>query len=584
MDQARIDQHWARAKQAVQDQDFRTAKEACLAVLEARPDHARALNFLGLSRIALGDLAAGAEHLRQSVRLESGNAFLWLNVGAGLLRTGDIPEAFEAFREAEARKAFDPAKVGQATCLVEMSRFAEALAATEALAQTSAYYPTACRIKATVLCELGRAAEANQLLLPLAWGDPTLDDVRLFALQNDPGFTAADSLQAHRAWGSRFPPRPAPAIQDPRTDRPLNIGFVSPDFREHSCAYFLEGLWAHRDPNQVRLFAYAEVPIADARTQVFERRSDGWRTTHAMADGTLAEQIRSDRIDILVDLAGHTHGNRLSVFALRPAPLQLTWLGYPATTGMAVFDGRLTDAEADPPEAPTYATEPLLRLPNFLCYTPPADAPLPAAPPSVSGQPLTFGCFNAPAKINARVLDLWARLLREVPGSRLLLKGKSFHEPFATTHFREGFRSRGIDAGRISFMGWVPRGQSPLSTYHQLDLALDPFPYNGTTTTCEAVWMGVPVITLAGDRHAGRVGRSLLTAAGLTDWIARDEDDYLRIAVELATGPAALAEARRDLRARVAATPLLDGPGFARNMEDLFRRLWVGAVAASGKA
>lgn len=539
-----IEEKWQEAKLAMGRGDFTAVREACAVVLQALPDHARAHNFAGLAEIGLGDTERGLEHLQLSVQLEPGNAVLWLNFGAGLLNLERPDEAYAAFQAAERLSPGAPALQGKVSCLLG----------------------------------LGRWREAHLLLGELPWGDSTVDDLRLHSLTYDPGCSPAAYRAVHEAWGSQFPAVARPPLREPRGDRPLRVGFVSPDFRNHSCAYFLEALWAHRDPAKIQVFAYSEFPLEDGRTIRFRQRADGWRTTHGLSDKSFAEQVRSDAIDILVDLAGHTHGNRLRVFALRPAPIQLTWLGYPGTTGLPVFDGRLTDAIADPPGSESQATEPLLRLPNFLCYTPVPDAPEPGFPPSGTGAPPTFGCFNTPAKLNDRVFDLWSRLLARQPGTRLLLKGKSLQQASAQDYFRQAFESHGVLGDRIDFLGWLPDGQSHLSAYQRVDVALDPFPYNGTTTTCEALWMGVPVVTLSGDRHSGRVGHSLLCATGLTEWVAHSEDDYLRIALDLLSDPVALANHRQSLRSRLLASPLLDGHAFSRALEGLFHQLWVRAI------
>ena len=537
---AGFERAWQEAKLAMGRGDFAAVREACGRVLEARPDHARAQNFAGLADIVLGNVDTGLGLLRRSVELEPGNPALWLNLGAGFLRLEDPDEALRAFQAARRLAPGAPALLGMANCLLG----------------------------------LGRWRDAQDLLDGLPWGDPTVDDVRLHSMTYDPGCTPEQYRSAHSAWGDRFPERSRPPLRDPRPGRPLRVGFVSPDFREHSCAYFIEALWEGRDPEEIQLIAYSECPLEDERTRSFRRRSDLWRSTHGQSDRAVADLIRSDGIDILVDLAGHTHGNRLSLFALRPAPLQLTWLGYPGTTGLKAFDGRLTDAIADPAGAEAHATEPLLRLPHFLCYTPAADAPPPRSPEG----PAIFGCFNAPAKLNDRVFALWSQLLDRVPTSRLLLKAKSLHHRSAQEHFLNGFGSCGVAADRIEFMGWAVDGPSHLAAYHRLDVALDPFPYNGTTTTCEALWMGVPVVTLRGDRHSARVGSSLLGAAGLPDWIATSEDDYLRIAQELVSDREALIVMRQELRPRLQASPLFDSAAFIRELQDLFRRLWTQAI------
>ena len=541
---AGIEEQWQEAKRAMGRGDFAAVREACARVLEARPDHARALNFVGVAEIALGLPEPGLSHLQRSVELESGNPALWLNLGAGYLRLEDPDGALLAFRTAARLSPDAPALVGMASCLLN----------------------------------LGRWRDVDDLLDGVPWGNPSLDDLRLHSLAYNPDCTPDAFRAAHWTWGSQFPHRERPPVRDPRPERALRVGFVSPDFRDHSCAYFLEALWEHRDPAAMTLFGYSECPLEDARTRRFQARADGWRPTHGLPDQGVAGLVHADSIDVLIDVAGHTHGNRLSLFALRPAPIQLTWLGYPGTTGLTVLDGRITDAAADPPGADDHATEPLLRLPHFLCYTPAADAPLPGPPPVALGQPPTFGCFNAPAKLNDRVLDLWSRLLNRHPASRLLLKAKSFQLRSAQEPVERAFAACGVAADRIEFVGWLADGRSHLSAYQRLDVALDPFPYNGTTTTCEALWMGVPVVTLPGDRHASRVGRSLLAAAGLTDWVAASEDDFLRIAGDLVLDPAALAVCRRDLRSRLRASALLDGRGFARALEAQIRRLWLQAL------
>ena len=570
--------------------------DACAGLLALAPGHPAGLNLAGLAALRLGREAEGLDLLRESTRREPANPALWLNLGGELLRRGHPEEALSAFRQPALRATPGPALLGQGNCLMELDHPAEAEACFGRVPPGQPESLPALHARASALLVLGRWGAARGLLEgPLAHFGPA-DSTRLFALNYDPALPARAVLAAHAAWGRRFGcPAPPPVDADP--ERRLRIGYVSPDFRRHSCAFFFEPLLEAHDPAEVEVFLYSETAREDATTARLKARADHWRPTSGLADAELAAAVRADRIDLLVDLAGHTAGNRLPVFALRPAPLQLTWLGYPGSTGLACFSGRMTDAWADPPEAdPPEAgspeavlpeadpqpTEPLRRLPHFLCYGPPEAAPAPGPPPCLGGGPPTFGSFNAPAKLNAGVLDLWARLLQEVPGSRLLLKGRGLGAAAAQEPILEGFRHRGVRPDRIACMGWIPEGDSPLSGYRLVDVALDPFPYNGTTTTCEALWMGVPVVVLAGDRHAGRVGVSLLQAAGLADWIAASAADYLRIAAGLAAAPKRLAELRASLRPRLQASPLCDGAAFARSVEALYRRLW--REAAGGGA
>jgi predicted O-linked N-acetylglucosamine transferase (SPINDLY family) len=283
--------------------------------------------------------------------------------------------------------------------------------------------------------------------------------------------------------------------------------------------------------------------------------------------------VRKDGIDILVDLAGHTAENRLLVFARKPAPVQITWLGYPNTTGMPVMDYRLTDEIADPPgEADQYHSETLIRLPDgFLCYSPPDDAPDVSGLPARQTGRITFGSFNNLPKINEAVIALWSRLLLQIPQSDLLLKSKQFADAHVRQRYLDLFTSHGIEAERITLLQRVSSTAGHLAIYDRVDIGLDPFPYNGTTTTCEALWMGVPVISLRGDRHAGRVGASILTHVSLQELVAADEDQYIRVGIKLARELDELEGLRKSLRARMQASVLCDGRAFARTMENIFR-------------
>ena len=298
--------------------------------------------------------------------------------------------------------------------------------------------------------------------------------------------------------------------------------------------------------------------------------------TIRQSDEHLAERIRADGIDILVDLAGHTGENRLGVFARKPAPVQVTWMGYPNTTGLDAIDYRLVDSVTDPiGQADVWASETLVRLAGgFLCYAGPATALQPTLPPSLATGTLTFGSFNNPAKLSDKTLDAWATLLKRMPQSRLMLKGISFADASTRGLFLSRLDDREIAAERVELVAWQPSEAVHLAQYGHVDIALDPFPYNGTTTTCEALWMGVPVVTLRGDRHGGRVGASLLSQIDLTDLIANSVEEYVEIALALASNPGRLEELRRSLRPRMAASPLCDGPAFARKMEAAFRTMW----------
>ncbi len=383
-------------------------------------------------------------------------------------------------------------------------------------------------------------------------------------------------LQEHLEWNRHCHNKTSqhqPVLD--KATRPLRIGYLSPDFCNHPVAYFIEPLLTQHDKTAFIIVCYSDTAHPDGITSYLREAVNGWRDVHRLSDDELARQIRQDKIDILVDLAGHTAQNRLAVFARKPAPVQVTYLGYPNTTGLTAIDYRLTDAWADPPgETEQLHSEALFRLPNgFLCYRPLEGTAVSSLPCEKTGY-TTFGSFNNLAKLTPKVIALWARLLHTVPDARLLLKTKPLKDPATQEKIYQQFAGYGIDRKRVELVGWVNKMGDHLGLYNQVDIALDTFPYNGTTTTCEALWMGVPVITLAGQTHAGRVGVSLLSQTGLTEFIARDADHYIDLAAQLASNREQLAQLRSELRSRVAASPLCDASGFARQVEDAYRQMW----------
>jgi predicted O-linked N-acetylglucosamine transferase (SPINDLY family) len=341
-------------------------------------------------------------------------------------------------------------------------------------------------------------------------------------------------------------------------------------------AFFIEPLLAAHNRDRVEITCYANLLQPDPMTQRLRGIADRWRNVWGLDDNKLTQLVRSDGIDILVDLAGHTNGNRLRAFGRKPAPVQVAWLGYPNTTGLREMDYRLTDEWADPPGAnDELYTETLVRLPHgFLCYKPLEDCPDVAPLPAVRNGHVTFGCFNNSAKISSPVLDAWSEILNTVPESHFLLKSRQLHGPGLHQRFREEFARRGIAPERIEMLGSVNSTLDHLALYGRVDIALDTFPYNGTTTTCEALWMGVPVVVLAGDRHAGRVGVSLLHGIGMDELIAASPDEYRQLAIDLAGDRDRLAAYRAMLRSRMQNAPVMDATGFARDIEEAFRDMW----------
>ncbi len=379
-------------------------------------------------------------------------------------------------------------------------------------------------------------------------------------------------LSMHRAWAGRFaPPERSGRLPHRRHDgERLRIGYCSPDLRRHPVGTFIEGLLAGHDRGRFELIAYAEVAREDAVTRRLRGLVDGWRRTIGHSDEAVARQIHADGIDILVDLAGHTRGHRLGVFAWRPAPVQLSYLGYCTTTGLEQMDYWLTDAVLTPADTVERTTERIWRLPRcWISYRPPADAPEVAERPADA--PLTFGSFNDLSKLGDAVVETWSELLSRVPGSRLLLKAAQLGDAGLRAETEARFARLGIDAGRLDLRG---RSRDYLSEYGDMDIALDPFPRTGGATTVDALWMGVPVVSLSGRRFIERQGASLLHAVGLDAFVAGDRAAYLACAERLAGDRAQLADLRRGLRDRVRASPLADGADLARHVERAYEAFW----------
>ncbi len=403
------------------------------------------------------------------------------------------------------------------------------------------------------------------------------------ALNYDPGATREEQLRAHVQFARAVRARVGPPMsawnvsKDP--DRRLRVGIVSPDLREHAIVSFLVPLLEHYDKGEWELVAYATSSEQDHVTRHLRGFFCAWRDCPARNAQHLARRIAEDRIDVCIELSGHTSGHRLDALHLRPAPVQATYLGYPNTTGLDTIDLRLVDSITDPPEADRFATERLLRIdPCFLCYKPIVDSPdLPLAP-CAGGGPVRFGSFNIPTKISSATRSLWAGVLRAVPGSMLVLKHVLLQESWRREEIRSVLASGGIDPARIEVLPPAPTYREHLDAYRHVDIGLDTFPYHGTTTTCEAMWMGVPIVTLEGDRHASRVGCSLLSAVGMPDLVARTHEEYARIAAELAADRARVIACRgsgpETLRERMRRSPLCDGPAFAARFQRGIRDAW----------
>lgn len=606
---------FAAAVAAYEAGRFADAESACRNLLKINANHADALHLLALSLSAQGSRDA-AETLRRALALRKKDPGLWLALGNAEAQAGNKPAAADAYRAAlRAAPGYIPAFISIGQLHFEDGRYAEAAAALKRgldldhdgvfgrnadlwnklgyaqsrqgrISDAADSYRRALSLNpsnvgalanlAMGLLERGEVPEAiaaYEKALTLA---PKLADLRsnmLLALNYSADRSPEVIFQRHRDWDAAH--GQVARLTVPRlasADGRLRIGYVSADLRSHPVAQFLLPLLTAHRRDRVSVTCYSNTARPDAMTERLRAQSDTWRDIRAMSDDEAARAIAIDGIDVLIDLGGHTADNRLGIFARKPAPLQATWLGYPNSTGVAAIDLRITDAIADPQgEADKLHSEALLRLPQFLCYGAPADAPAVTPLPALSNGFVTFGSFNNSMKVTPATAALWAELIESVANARLLLKSPLFADDGVRARYESLFTARGIDRARLELLSAVPDARDHLALYGRVDIALDSFPYNGTTTTCEALWMGCPVVTLLGERHAGRVGASLLAATGLSGLVAANAAEYKAKAMELAGDLQRLAAMRDGLRAQVAASPLCNAAAFAAAFEDGLR-------------
>ncbi|REK05447.1 MAG: tetratricopeptide repeat protein [Planctomycetota bacterium] len=584
--------------------------------IAADPQLAEAHCNLGGARQAQQDYAAASECYRRALALDPRHVSALVNLGKLHHHAGRVDEALEHFNRAIAADDKMPAAyLGRADTYKLLTRTAEAISDYQTALRLQPHYPEAYNNLAVLYTDLGQPEQAVEccqqglaqqddlaalhanLATALAWQgrrDEAVVESRravelrpesaaefsnlLYGLNFVPGYDPQALFEEHLEWARRHAEPltavAAPHANDPTPTRRLRLGYVSPYFREHAVNFFSEPLITSHDHDQFAVFCYSDVRVPDAATRRIEQSADHWRPVRYQSDEQLAEQIRRDRIDILVDLTGHIAGNRLLAFARKPAPVQVTYIGYQNTTGMSAMDYRLTDERADPPGRTEHLhTEQLVRLPkSYFCYRPAEDAaeitPLPAAE---SGR-VTFGSFNNYSKVTPQVIEAWIEILSRVTDSRLLVLAN--RGGYAEETFHRRAAERGIDPGRIELFDRQPR-----AGYYKLlaraDVALDPFPFNGHTTTCDCIWHGVPVVMLEGQVYASRFGGSVLANVGLEELIASDVEQYIDLAVAWAGDLERLARERAELRQRMAESPLLDFEGFTREVEQAYRQMWV---------
>ena len=597
---------------------FEQAQRICRRLIKADPTRADVKYLLGMMLSEVGKYELGAEYIRQAIYIAPAEAQCHYNLGNTLLKGGRPQEACDAYRRAiQIKPTYVEAIDSLGAALLAMGKVDQAMAQHEraielnpkyALAYVNlgaaqvlqkknglAYesYRRAIEISpfdihalkgaAYAALQIGRTSEAVDYYRRAHYIEPTDASVHhamLLAMHYDPQFTSKEIFFEHRYFDevhARKWTRPNPPLSNSRDpDRPLRIGYVSADFREHAVASFIEPILAWHDPTEFEVYAYANVPAPDAFTENLRTHVKVWREIKGLPNRMIAKQIRKDRIDILVDLSGHTLGNRLGVFARRVAPVQVTYLGYPNTTGLDAMHWRIVDSITDPPRATElYHTEDLCRVdPCFLCYRPPDIAPEVGTPPVEKNAAVTFVSFNHIAKVSHEIAAAWGEILRQVPGSTLLVKLSTTTGSLGLDYGRQRLIADGIPSDRLRLLPAEPTVEAHLVDYQRGDIALDTFPYNGTTTTCEALWMGLPVITLSGQTHVSRVSRSVLSAVGLPELATDSIEQYVQAAVALARDTERLARLRGSLRRQMHESVLCDAGAFISRLQNAYRAMW----------
>lgn len=592
------------------------AAQACKLILKQRADDPYALHVLGLSLCHEGtDMAEGVALIERSVSLAPNVSLFRQNLGAVWGRLGRYDRAATELSQAVALcpRAAD-AHAGLAAALEQLGNLQGAEAVASRAVELAPRLAAGHNALGSVLERRGEHSAAIKefsLAIQLwpefseAWtnlartyeamgegpdafrcyreavrfrpADPTPHSNLLFAMHNDPGCTPATIYAEHQEWARRhappYDPSSHPHANPPEPERRLRVGYVSPDFRFHIVGRLLLPLLRHHDRDHFEVYCYSDNRKPDTYTALIRGVAEVWRETANLSHAALAELIWKDRIDILMDPNGHIAGNRLLVFARKPAPVQVTHFGYPNTTGLATMDYRFTDALSEPPGATErYNSERLYRIEDcWWCYLPEDPGPAPTPLPAVSTGHVTFGCLNKLIKVSAPCVQLWSKILRTVPGSRLILLADG--DPDSRKLILNRFARCGADPAQLEVATKRPHDEY-MKLHDRIDIVLDTFPFNGDNTTCDAMWCGVPVVTLAGNSFVSRRGVSHLSTIGLAELIANTTDEYVAKAVELAGDLPRLAQLRSSLRDRMLRSPLCDATAFARKIERAYRQMW----------
>ncbi|MBF0450143.1 MAG: tetratricopeptide repeat protein [Candidatus Magnetomorum sp.] len=616
--QDRMPQEMQRAISFYEKGQKLEAKKQCEFILNQNPNHPDALHLLGLIVAQTGQLNQGTTLILKAIEIYDKDSSYHSNLAIFLARAGEFERAIQHYQSALLLRPDDPGILNNlGMALFYQKKFEQSLISfLRALNLKPDYYEARIHLSMVYesLNQLDNAMDCCQEVilhskdpfqLAMAYNqmgniclkqacltraidaykkalnyDKTHQEIwsnYLLTLNYDSEQTARQIFCAHQEWGLQVAKNITPVFfhsNMPDRHRPIRVGYISPDFRMHPVAFFIEPILKNHDSRNIEVYCYSDVQKADAVTSRLETYQNVWRNISGYSNKAVSEQICSDGIDILVDLSGHTANNRLCVFAEKPAPVQATYLGYVNTSGLKVMDYRFTDAYADPPNHDHLYSETLIRIdPCFCCYHPPDISVHVSELPALSNGYMTFGAFHNLTKVSLDTLMLWVNVLHAISHSRLVLQSISLSDAKSIDHFKQWFQSQGIESHRIEFLGYQSFNDY-LKKHHHIDILLDTHPWSGHTISCHGLWMGVPIITLEGNRHAERMVGSILSTMGLGSWIAKTHTEYIEKAVTWSQNIKHLSQLRQNIRLKLIQSPVCNGMKFTQKLEMIYRHLW----------
>jgi predicted O-linked N-acetylglucosamine transferase (SPINDLY family) len=613
-----IDKAIKLALEKFQTGNMQQVENICRNILKSEPNNFNALRLLGMTYSERKNYDLAIKSIKKALQVNSNIPESYHNLGTIFQDKGDFDEAIASYQKAlQLNPNFYAAYYNLGTIFQANGDFDDAISSYLKAIKIcpdffNAYYNLGTVFRAngeldnaissylkalqinpncseiynnlgSIYKDRGKIDEAEEAFRQAIKINPNFSDAfsnLLLTMQYNLSHDVQTIYAAHRNF-ARYYETPiklsiAPHDNDRSLSRRLSIGYVSPDFRKHPVAYFIEGVLLNHDKDKFTVFCYTNSFVDDEVTKRIKEYADRWYNIVAASDDEVTELIRKDEIDILIDLAGHTAANRMLLFARKPAPIQISWIGYPFTTGLSGMNYKIVDCYTDPPGMTDHLyTEKLIRMrESFLCYLPDKESPEISPLPSLSKGHITFGSFNNFAKLSAEIIALWVMILRDMPDAHLIIKAESLSDSMTRHYAMNMFTNQGIPEERIELVAPKLSTIEHLNTYNRVDIGLDTFPYNGTTTTCEALWMGVPVITLAGNSHCSRVGTSLLSNAGLPELVAKTSDEYRAIAISLARNLKKLQSLRLNLRDMMKHSPLCNANKFTEKLEIVYHRMW----------